>query len=287
MIWREGEQDDEGWFGPWSVRWSVTETARAPVDDDALDLLAERMGIDPEFRDVRGRMVHTSNETKRALLAAMGHDGANAAAALEQMDRAEWLTPLPPVQVAREGAPLEVELVLPAGTTTDVAWRLDMEGGGQRCRHVAFGALEWIAARDLDTQRMERRRLIVGCRYSPRLSSPDHRPRQTRQPLSSSLLGDAGCRIEETSGCGASPRSFTCFGRGTTGALAISPICAELVELAAIARRRGDRSQSIACDVSRQSGHASPYSPASRLLLNVLNIDVTAVPELRDHGRSC
>ena len=28
--------------------------------------------------------------------------------------------------------------------------------------------------------------------------------------------------------------------------------------------------------------HASPYSPASRLLLNILNIDVTGVPELLD-----
>jgi hypothetical protein len=32
--------------------------------------------------------------------------------------------------------------------------------------------------------------------------------------------------------------------------------------------------------------HASPYSPASRLLLNVLNIDVNAVPELKNSGRA-
>jgi hypothetical protein len=38
----------------------------------ALDCLAERMGIEGEYRNAHGHVVHTKAETKRRLLAAMG-----------------------------------------------------------------------------------------------------------------------------------------------------------------------------------------------------------------------
>jgi hypothetical protein len=89
----------------------------------ALDDLAERMGIEPEFRSARGERVLASAETKRSLLAAMGVDAADeaqASAALEALDRAEWLRPLPPVAVLRvDRDPLVVDLVLPAGRGQD------------------------------------------------------------------------------------------------------------------------------------------------------------------------
>lgn len=70
----------------------------------ALDLLAARMGIEPEFRNARGVIVRADVETKRSLLAAMGieaADEAQAEAALDALDRAEWLRPAAPVQVLR------------------------------------------------------------------------------------------------------------------------------------------------------------------------------------------
>jgi len=43
----------------------------------ALDQLAARMGIEPEFRDARGVIVRAGVETKRSLLAAMGVEAAD------------------------------------------------------------------------------------------------------------------------------------------------------------------------------------------------------------------
>ena len=64
--------------------------------------LADRMGIEPSFRDARGQTVEATPETKQALLAAMGisvSDDAQAQAELERLRRAEWLRPLAPVTV--------------------------------------------------------------------------------------------------------------------------------------------------------------------------------------------
>src|SRR3954465_13052793 len=109
--------------------------------DGALDRLAERMGIEDEFRNARGEIVPTAPDTKRRLLAAMGvaaGDDAAADAALAALDRDEWLRPLAPVQVVRTGVgPVAIDLVLPADTG-EIAWRLHLENGGERSGREAF-----------------------------------------------------------------------------------------------------------------------------------------------------
>lgn len=101
----------------------------------ALDQLAARMGIEPEFRDARGVIVRAGVETKRSLLAAMGveaADEAQAEAALNAFDRAEWLRPAAPVQVVRADAgAVAVGLVLPPETGR-IAWQLMLQDGTER-----------------------------------------------------------------------------------------------------------------------------------------------------------
>ena len=95
------------------MRWSIEDNEvgkehrmREQDGGGALDRLAERMGIEAEFRNARGEIVPTAPETKRRLLAAMGvaaGDDAAADEALAELDRDEWLRPLAPVQVVRTG----------------------------------------------------------------------------------------------------------------------------------------------------------------------------------------
>ncbi len=162
VLWQQGEAAPDGLFGPWTVRWSIEEARRHEPANSALDELAERMGIESQFRNAKGEIVETSSDTKRSLLAAMGveaADEAQARTALEDLDRAEWLRSLPIVQVLRAdtGVPA-VELVLPAGTG-EITWRLTLEDGSERTGRIAFGELELIAARSVDGTPLERRRL--------------------------------------------------------------------------------------------------------------------------------
>ena len=80
------------------------ERARPP----ALRELADRVGIVPEYLDQSGRETRvTSDETRVALLAAMGFDASDDAAArraLAHLDRRERDRLLAPVRVARGAA---------------------------------------------------------------------------------------------------------------------------------------------------------------------------------------
>ncbi len=287
-LWREGEVNDAGHFGPWSVRWSIRDNngAEAEHRDSALDRLAERMGIEPEFRDVRGSVVTADAATKRALLAAMGQDArdeTHAAAALRELERAEWLHPLPPVLVWRSdaGAPV-ADLTMPLGTGK-LDWVLTLEDGKQRRGTTSFDGLAPIATRDMDGQSLERRRLVL--RDAGDLPWGYHR--LTVEP------GGGAMTMVITPGRCWLPESLTRGHRlwGIAAQLYLLRSAANwgigdftdlrgLVELAASRGAAVIGLNPLHAMFLDNPGHASPYSPASRLLLNVLNIDVIAVPEL-------
>lgn len=303
---REGGAGDDatggGRYGPWAVRWWIegepdsgtrertatgaetgTETGAESGEPGgtALARLATRCGIEPGFDNAHGERVETSPATRRRLLAAMGIDAADEAAAeraLDALDREEWQRPLPPVTVCRRDAgPPSVLLTLPAGTGT-VAWRVALETGGERGGEADAATLGLEAARELDGRRLERRRLPLPA------DLPDgyHRLHVAgaEMPL---VLSPGRCWLPPDLADGRrlwglaaqlyTLRSDTDWGIGDFGDLRT------LVDLAAARGAAAVGLNPLHAAFPDDPEHASPYSPASRLLLNVLNIDVTAVPE--------
>jgi 4-alpha-glucanotransferase len=245
----------------------------------ALEALARRCGISLTLRGADGERP-VSRDTLQSILTALGYDAAGderAAESLAELDRRAWKAVLPPVVVAREPE-VAVELRLPSATRI-VSWHLVCEDGAQRTGEAAFSELSLVARDDESGSRpgvrSERRRLALGT-----LPAGYHR-------LSIEPSG-AGCTVVATPARCFLPsldegtglwglalqlylaRSQRNFGSGDFG---------DLAALSAELARRG-------CDVvglnpvhapfPDDPEHASPYSPASRLLLNPLYIDVTA-----------
>jgi 4-alpha-glucanotransferase len=274
---------------------SLRERTEAPSGEDEtiaggltpppsmLDALAERNGIEDEFRDAHGRLRRTPAETKRALLAAMGveaADEATASEALAALDREEWSRSLPPVHVVSiaEGA-LSVPLRLPAGTET-VTWCVKLEDGGERRGEAAFGALALADQTVLDGHPIERRTLLLDDDLPPGYHSVMLQP------------GGGTCSLIVTPGRCWLPASIE-RGERLWGVAAQLYLLrsqdnwgigdyADLRRLIEILSARGadvvglNPLHAMFLD---DPEHASPYSPASRLLLNILNIDIGSLPE--------
>ena len=130
----------------------------------ALDELALRCGIEPDYRDVRGDVKKTSAATRRALLRAMdveADDEAAAAATLAAVDQAEWDRSLPPVFVLhRTGQPFRVAVTLPAGTP-EVAWRVTLEDTSIHEGSDDFAALTLLEHREAAGAVRERHALTL------------------------------------------------------------------------------------------------------------------------------
>jgi 4-alpha-glucanotransferase len=247
-----------------------------------LDELAARNGIEAEYRDAHGRMRQTAPETQRALLAAMGvnaADEAKADAALRAMDEAAWRENLAPVCVAYAGQPICVALVLPAGTR-DVAWRVALEDGGTAQGGVRFDKLELGGHGERDGGPVERRILVLeqafACGYHRLTVTPGDAEMQLIVSPGRCWLPHAVTAGQRLWGIAAQLyllRSENNWGIGDYGDLR------RLVTMMAARGADVVGLNPLHAMFLDDPEHASPYSPASRLLLNVLNIDVSALPE--------
>ena len=101
--------------------------------DDALEALAEIMGLQTHFWDWKGNPAQTSRATTVAILNAMGVDASSdeaIEAALADRSDAPWRRHLPTCRVIEQGAKARVDVHVPAGAPAALAVLL--EGGGRR-----------------------------------------------------------------------------------------------------------------------------------------------------------
>jgi (1->4)-alpha-D-glucan 1-alpha-D-glucosylmutase len=261
------------------------------TSSEALDRLCLDYGIAIEYTDIWGQRHRASTETKRALLGAMGRAAdteAELACASEQQETRPWPRVLPPAQVVRgTNSPVTIPVTMPASRTdSSYAWRLTLESGENFAGALRPADLEVRARRLVDGEP------FVQCAFAlPRapalgyhhfeIEGPDYyrigmalivAPARCYQPAVFAEGGRAwgfvvqlyAVRSERNWGIG----DFTDLkaliehsaANGAT-LLGLNPLCALFPQ---------------------NPEHCSPYSPSSRLFLNVLYLDVEAIDDLAE-----
>ncbi|WP_042444212.1 malto-oligosyltrehalose trehalohydrolase [Azospirillum sp. B510] len=284
VLWTEGQGLAGDTLGPWSVVLWLEEAS-------ALDRLADRMGIERSFDNAAGSTVTASDQTVRALLSAMGVEVGDEAAALAHLDRLDGERhgrALPPAVVRRAGKAVTVPVTLPDGTRS-LRYVLTLERGETRSGVVGFASLPRCRRLTVGDVTYAERRLPLGeltqAGYHTLRVETEHGVAETRL-----ILAPARCHLPAPILMGGklwglsaqlyTLRSAHDWGIGDFG---------DLRTLADIAAARGaaviglNPLHALFLD---DPDHASPYSPASRLFLNPLYIDVTAVPEFLDDAES-
>lgn len=268
------------------------ERAADPGHDEALlDEIARRCGIQPHYHDMWGRKQDISATTKRRLLAAMGfvaEDRAALSAVAEAWLRDEWARALPEVQVVRVGDAIRVPLTLPdPAPARQLGWVVEEEYGAEHRGEVSLDELTVLARRDLGGEAFARFELI------PRVSLPlgYHELRlygatSEPAPLAQMALYMVPARCYEPEVFSDERRlwgpAVQLYGVRSAGDWGIGDL-GSVAELVSASKQLGAHVvglNPLHALFPHRPAHASPYSPSSRLFLNVLYIDVQTVAEL-------
>jgi (1->4)-alpha-D-glucan 1-alpha-D-glucosylmutase len=253
-------------------------------DPETLARLCRDFGIDTAYSDIWGRTHSLSPQSASALLLAMGvhaEDESHRRAALAARARRIWKRLLPPVQVVHAAAPLPVTLPL-AEAEIPLEWTLRLEDGATLQGKIRPADLASQEQRDVDGVVMARYALIL----SEKLPTGYHRFEIKHGKKTGSML-----LIAAPEACFQQP---VLAGDGKVWGPAVQLYAVrsrrnwgigDFTDLYRLVEECGDAGASIIglnplhALFPHNPPHASPYSPSSRQFLNILYIDVEAVPE--------
>jgi len=265
----------------------------------AIRRLAAACGIEAGYVDYTGAHRETGDATREKLLAALGLpvDGASDSdleALAEVQETRDWRRPLPPVCALRaaveSGAEdCAIELSLPAAQArADWRWSVQLENGERLAGDFRPEALPLLAQRRIDGTDFQRRRLALpplACGYHRLDLESGAEDAEKKGAASRLIVAPARCYCPEALHGDArtwgptlqlySLRSRRNWGIGDFGDLAA------VVDLAARAGAGMVGVNPLHALFPEQAERCSPYSPSSRLFLNVLYIDVEAVADFQ------
>ncbi|MFN3077164.1 MAG: 4-alpha-glucanotransferase [Alphaproteobacteria bacterium] len=256
---------------------------------EALTRLADLVGIEPAFWDIFGNKNEATDETRQALLAGMGLSVENDTAIAESFrvqDQRSWRQPLPVVVVLRRGEALRVPLSLTSAMAGQrLRWSLAAEDGAVFSGDVGAAALPVTETRVIDGQTSARVHLTLpdsipdGYHTLTLAVGRDEWQGKVIVAPSRSYVPDWMDRGDRRWGIAChlySLRSADNWGIGDFTDLL------RLVEVAAEIGASSVGVNPLHSLFPHNPHHASPYSPSSRLFLNPLYLDVTAVPEFAE-----
>ena len=258
-----------------------------------LDRLCASCGVNITYRDVRGEQQVVPIKTRLALLAAMGWSVATDAdieRALAAREAQAWRRMLPPVKVVRAGSG---ELTFPVCVPDAYAgmrfeWIL-IEEMGARCA-AAFVPAECEPVARCRVAGAGFARFVMSIPVSPgpgyhriELFAPGH---EEVSPVAMSLIvAPSRCYLPEavTRGRGWGPM-VNLYALRSTRNWGIGDF-RDLMALVELGARHGASMVGVNplhALFPHDPDHASPYSPSSRWLLNVLYLDVESLPDFAE-----
>ena len=253
-----------------------------------LHRLADLAGVETTYVDAHDRLRTVPDDTVRALLVASGYpagcDG-DISAAISEIELAPWRRPLEPVFViGGDSDSASVSIVVPAASADDpLPWTLTTEDGNERGGIVRPADLIVEDEMIVGSELLHRRRLPVGRTPPPGY----HRLSAGKEDATTTLivtpetchLPPVWQRGERTWGFAVqlyALRSARNWGMGDFGDLGKLAIDAAGLGAGAIGLNP------LHALFPGRPEWCGPYSPSSRLFLNILYLDVEAVPDFSE-----